>query len=121
MPSEKRCAQLESEIRELKDRETTRRLRAVPSTPPDAIVHADGRVMFLEIKRSGGRLSEDQRRIADHLKPAGHAFEVVDNLEAAIAKAGACCGPESACNDDPVATKHKSLARSHKNCMGCTV
>ena len=35
---EKRCAQLESEIRELKDRETTRRLRAVPSTPPDATI-----------------------------------------------------------------------------------
>ena len=35
---EKRCAQLESEIRELKDRETTRRLRAVPSTPPDAMI-----------------------------------------------------------------------------------
>ena len=49
------------------------------------IFHADGRVMFLEIKRSGGRLSEDQRRIADHMKRAGHAFEVVDNLEAAIA------------------------------------
>ena len=49
------------------------------------IFHADGRVMFLEIKRSGGRLSEDQRPIADHMKRAGHAFEVVDNLEAAIA------------------------------------
>ena len=49
------------------------------------IFHADGRVMFLEVKRPGGRLSPDQQRIGDHLKKAGHAFAVVDNLEAAIA------------------------------------
>ena len=35
---EKRCAALEAEVRELRDRETTRRLRAVPSTPPDAMI-----------------------------------------------------------------------------------
>ena len=46
--------------------------------------HADGRVMFLEIKRPGGKLSPDQRRIADHLIAAGHAFKVVDSVEAAI-------------------------------------
>lgn len=48
------------------------------------IFHADGRVCFLEVKRPGGRLSEDQRRIAEHMKRAGHRFEVVDNVEAAI-------------------------------------
>jgi hypothetical protein len=48
------------------------------------IFHADGRVCFLEVKRPGGRLSEDQRRIADHLKRAGQRFEVVDSVEPAI-------------------------------------
>jgi hypothetical protein len=48
------------------------------------IFHADGRVMLLEIKRPGGKLSEDQRRIADHMLAAGHAFEVVNSVEAAI-------------------------------------
>jgi hypothetical protein len=52
---------------------------AVPDLP-----HADGRVMFLELKRPGGRLSEDQQRIAAHLRRAGHAFEVVDSVERAI-------------------------------------
>jgi hypothetical protein len=33
---------------------------------PD-LAHADGRVMFLELKRPGGRLTEDQQRIADRV------------------------------------------------------
>ena len=49
------------------------------------IFHADGRVIFLEIKRKGGRLSEDQQRIADHMRRAGHRFEVIDSIETAIA------------------------------------
>ncbi len=49
------------------------------------IFHTDGRVMFLEVKRPGGRLSPDQQRIADHMLAAGHAFEVVDSISAAIA------------------------------------
>lgn len=52
--------------------------------PDFQIFHADGRVCFLELKRAGGRLSPDQQRIADHLKRAGHAFEMVDSVEAAI-------------------------------------
>jgi hypothetical protein len=40
--------------------------------------------MFLEIKRPSGRLSEDQQRIADHMRRAGHRFAVVDSVEAAI-------------------------------------
>src|SRR6476646_9263445 len=48
------------------------------------IFHADGRVCFLEVKRPGGRLSTDQQRIAEHLKRAGHRFEVVSTVEAAI-------------------------------------
>jgi hypothetical protein len=48
------------------------------------IFDSKGAVMFLEIKRPGGRLSEDQRRIADHMKQAGHKFEVVDSVESAI-------------------------------------
>jgi hypothetical protein len=35
---EKRCADLERELSEMKDRETTRRLRAVPPSPPDAMI-----------------------------------------------------------------------------------
>ncbi|WP_424620811.1 VRR-NUC domain-containing protein [Bradyrhizobium sp.] len=38
----------------------------------------------MEVKRPGGRLSPDQQRIADHMKRAGHRFEVVDSVEAAI-------------------------------------
>jgi hypothetical protein len=34
--------------------------------------------------RPSGRLSEDQQRIADHMRRAGHRFEVVDSVEAAI-------------------------------------
>ena len=41
--------------------------------------------MFLEIKRPGGKLSPDQQRIADHMRRAGHRYEVVDSVEAAIA------------------------------------
>jgi hypothetical protein len=52
--------------------------------PDFQIFHADGRVAFLEIKGPGARLSPDQRRIADHIKRAGHRFEVVDSVEAAI-------------------------------------
>jgi hypothetical protein len=52
--------------------------------PDFALFCRDGRCAFLEVKRPGGRLSEDQRRIADHLKRAGHCFEVVDSVEAAI-------------------------------------
>ena len=39
---------------------------------------------ILEVKRPGGRLSPDQQRIADHMKRAGHRFEVVYFVEAAI-------------------------------------
>jgi hypothetical protein len=53
--------------------------------PDFQIFHVDGRVMFLEVKRPGGRLSPDQQRIANHMRKAGHAFEVVDSTEAAIA------------------------------------
>jgi hypothetical protein len=35
---EKRCAALEAELAEMRDRETTRRLRAVPSSPPAALI-----------------------------------------------------------------------------------
>ena len=53
------------------------------------IFHTDGRVMLLEVKRKGGKLSPGQQRIADHMRRAGHAFEVVDSVEAAIAVRGA--------------------------------
>ena len=52
--------------------------------PDFQIFQADGRCAFLEVKRPGGRLSPDQQRIADHMKRAGHRFEVVDSVEAAI-------------------------------------
>jgi VRR-NUC domain len=53
--------------------------------PDFQIFQADDRVCFLELKRQGGRLSEDQQRIAGHLRRGGQRFEVVDSLEAAIA------------------------------------
>ena len=39
--------------------------------PDFALFCLDGRVAFLEVKRPGGRLSEDQQRIADHMRRAG--------------------------------------------------
>jgi hypothetical protein len=35
---ERRCAALEAELAELRDRETTRRLRAVPASPPNPLI-----------------------------------------------------------------------------------
>ena len=52
--------------------------------PDFALFCVDGTVAFLEVKKPGGKLTEDQQRIADHLKRAGHRFEVVDSVEAAI-------------------------------------
>jgi hypothetical protein len=49
------------------------------------LLHADGRVLFVEVKRPGGRLSADQERIAAHMRKAGYGFEVVDSVEGAIA------------------------------------
>jgi VRR-NUC domain len=72
---------------ELRDKITAARLWRMGVTrgwPDLMFFHADGRCAFLEVKRPGGRLSGDQQRIAEHLKRAGHGFEVVDSVEAAI-------------------------------------
>lgn len=53
--------------------------------PDFALFCADGRVMFLEIKRPGAKLSPDQKRIADHMRRAGHAYEMADSIERAVA------------------------------------
>jgi hypothetical protein len=63
--------------------------------PDFALFCIDGRVCFLELKRPGGRLSPDQQRIADHMRRAGHRYEVADSLEAATATLkdwGVVCG-----------------------------
>ena len=62
---------------------------AACTLPADLRRHFGDRIFFhrrryLEVKRKGAGLSPDQQRIADHKRRAGHAFETVDSVEAAI-------------------------------------
>ena len=53
--------------------------------PDFQFFHIDGACAFLELKRKGNDLDEDQEKIADHLKLAGHHYLVTDRLDVAIA------------------------------------
>ena len=52
--------------------------------PDFQFFHRGGRVCFLELKRRGNALDENQAEIAAHLKDAGHDYVVTDNFEVAI-------------------------------------
>ena len=44
----------------------------------------DGTCAFLELKRRGQTLDENQAAIADHLKSAGHRYRMADSYDGAI-------------------------------------
>lgn len=49
---------------------------------PDRIVlHGDGRVSFVELKRPGGKLSKLQRRVRKLFRKRGIHVHVIDTLE----------------------------------------
>ena len=52
--------------------------------PDFQFFHRGGRVCFLELKRQGNSLDENQAEIAAHLKDAGHDYVVTDQFEVAI-------------------------------------
>jgi hypothetical protein len=53
--------------------------------PDFQFFHIEGVCAFLELKRKGNGLDEDQEKIADHLKRAGHHYLVTDRFDVAIA------------------------------------
>src|SRR5580765_8238802 len=53
--------------------------------PDFQFFHADGRVAFLELKRRGSRLDENQSAVAGHLEDAGHRYAMTDSFEEAVA------------------------------------
>jgi hypothetical protein len=52
--------------------------------PDFQFFHCDGQCAFLELKRKGATVDEDQEAIAQHLKTAGHLYLVTDKLDVAI-------------------------------------
>ena len=48
---------------------------------PDMIAVRKGRVIFLEIKKPGGKLSEHQQRFKETIRGAGGEYHVVRSLE----------------------------------------
>jgi hypothetical protein len=53
--------------------------------PDFQFFHWSGRCCFLELKRKGGTLDEDQSHIAMHLIRAGHGYLLTDKFDDAIA------------------------------------
>ncbi len=53
--------------------------------PDVIIVLPAGRIVWLEVKALGGRLSEDQVAWRDRLRAMGHEWHLVDSVDAAIA------------------------------------
>jgi hypothetical protein len=51
---------------------------------PDLILVGPSRVVFLELKRKGGRLSDEQEDLAAFLVRAGCSHYVVDSFDAAL-------------------------------------
>ena len=52
--------------------------------PDFQFFHIEGRCAFLELKRRGNTLDEDQDVISKHLQQAGHHYLVTDKIEVAI-------------------------------------
>jgi hypothetical protein len=55
------------------------------SSPAGLICNSGRQMAFLELKRRGGRLSEAQEAIRDHLVGCGFDYLVTDDPDAAIA------------------------------------
>lgn len=51
----------------------------------DLMVMAGGRVLFLEVKTAGGKLSTNQRYFRHQMESEGHGFEVVRSVDDALA------------------------------------
>lgn len=51
---------------------------------PDIVVLAEGRVIFLECKVPGGRLSPAQMRFRDRVLAEGHVWAVVRSIDEAL-------------------------------------
>jgi len=51
---------------------------------PDFVFVGPGRVVWLELKRRGGRQSQEQAAIGEHLTSCGFAYVVADSFDAAI-------------------------------------
>lgn len=74
---------------EQKDRDAARKagwvvakiMRASPNGFPDRFYAKDGRVLLIEWKKPGGRLSEQQKHRHAELRAAGVEVHVVDNAE----------------------------------------
>jgi hypothetical protein len=56
-----------------------------PGFPDFQFFHLQGRCCFLELKRQGGDLSEEQVAIAKHLIRAGHGYLMTNSFDDAIA------------------------------------
>jgi hypothetical protein len=72
---------------ELRNKVTAARLKrmgTVAGWPDFIFMHLSGRVCFLEMKRRGNRLTDEQEELAEFLRAAGHSFEVADGFRDAI-------------------------------------
>jgi hypothetical protein len=60
------------------------RMGVIPGWPDFILLSPDGWTCFLELKRRGGRLSDEQAAFAEWCKTKTYAHVVVDNYEAAL-------------------------------------
>ena len=51
---------------------------------PDRIAIKNGRILFLEIKRTGGKLSESQKLFQEKIEKAGGEYYVIHSLDELI-------------------------------------
>jgi hypothetical protein len=65
--------------------ERLKRMGLHPGFPDFQFFHVTGRCCFLELKRCGETLSEEQREIAMHLIRAGHGYLCTDSFDDAVA------------------------------------
>jgi len=61
-----------------------KRLGTVPGWPDLQFAGPDRQMVFLELKRRGGRLSESQQAMRDHLEGCGFAYLCTDSADHAI-------------------------------------
>ena len=91
---------------------------------PDSLIWCSLARMVRCVYRAQGRArSAVQIAVKDHLERAGHGYLVSSDYREVIETlmGGGCCAAASACSETTlVATKCKLLARSNKNCMGCS-
>ena len=61
-----------------------KRLGTEPGWPDLQFAGPGGRMAFLELKRRGGRLSESQQAMRDHLEGCGFDYLMTDDVDQAI-------------------------------------